>query len=942
MKFTCDNCGAQYLIADTKLGDRGVKVRCKKCSYVIILRPPGWSGAKKEGDQAPQSADLDLPKPSSEAPTSIAAEPAAEEQAVASGSEFPSPDVLSGDLAATSSDMGLSQEFAALGFSDDAPAKGESGSPSLSVGLDVDKVSIGTDSSSPFSSGSVGGSLDYVPAPSAPSLNLSETAGTHASDRPESDATEVLPRNGGGLGASSPPVEAAGDSTRVDAVPSVLSPTESVTSPDLDDFGDEGTQLDRGRAAGAGSPPIGEENTDGDALAALKAAAEGEADAALPTFSPPPGVEEDQHSGGSAASSLEALASEVGDEHSPEASTGEIDVALAGVEKNELLDMQSSLENELEGLSDSLDWDGNEAADDPEPGTDNLSALNALASDSESAEEPGDYDGFAQARAEQEIGSAFEAMFGGAEGEEVAGAGDNLPNNVETRVFDVEAMQQVEAEQEMARPAGVKEEEAEWYVAIDDNQVGPITVTEVVDKWEAGDLAADSLCWRQGMADWQPIKLTAELRVHLGSMEDRERTVVTALEVNEDEDSMVDESPPQISITPESRPESAQPMAASGGYGGGETAMEEPSWRPGAANALASLAAEELSSVASPPAKQQDDVAVGAALPATSDALEKLLQGGSAKASEASQFGAAEKSESVVRPLPRRAETVSSIPLRDPVAERSRNNWVMPVSILGGAIVLAGALVAIFSGDGGNQPEKTAAAGMQAGQVAMVEKPGQAAQPETAKAPPAAPVKKVEEPEKKAPEPEPVKADDEEEKKAKPKAKEEDEKAESEDADKPKKKRPKRRPKRRTRRRAERRETVSRPPPAPPPRRPRNEVDDLLAPADRRRPARRRAALEPDVPRQLDDSDILGVLRKHRKAIISCVKKQQTADGSVSGTMMVNLVIKRSGRTSRITVSPSRFRRSVAGRCVSSAVKRWRFPKFSGPSMPIDFPVRIR
>ena len=49
MKFSCDNCGAQYLIADEKLGDRGVKVRCKKCSYVIILRPEGFVAEPKNG-----------------------------------------------------------------------------------------------------------------------------------------------------------------------------------------------------------------------------------------------------------------------------------------------------------------------------------------------------------------------------------------------------------------------------------------------------------------------------------------------------------------------------------------------------------------------------------------------------------------------------------------------------------------------------------------------------------------------------------------------------------------------------------------------------------------------------------------------------------------------------------------------------------------------------
>ena len=38
MKFTCDSCNAQYMISDEKVGPSGVKVRCKKCGNVILVR----------------------------------------------------------------------------------------------------------------------------------------------------------------------------------------------------------------------------------------------------------------------------------------------------------------------------------------------------------------------------------------------------------------------------------------------------------------------------------------------------------------------------------------------------------------------------------------------------------------------------------------------------------------------------------------------------------------------------------------------------------------------------------------------------------------------------------------------------------------------------------------------------------------------------------------
>ncbi|HLL54821.1 MAG TPA: GYF domain-containing protein, partial [Myxococcaceae bacterium] len=40
MRFVCDSCRAQYMISDDKVGAKGVKVRCKKCGFVILVRKP--------------------------------------------------------------------------------------------------------------------------------------------------------------------------------------------------------------------------------------------------------------------------------------------------------------------------------------------------------------------------------------------------------------------------------------------------------------------------------------------------------------------------------------------------------------------------------------------------------------------------------------------------------------------------------------------------------------------------------------------------------------------------------------------------------------------------------------------------------------------------------------------------------------------------------------
>lgn len=50
MKIVCDNCGAKYQISDEKVRNKVFKIRCKKCSHVIVVRA-GASG--RESAPAP-------------------------------------------------------------------------------------------------------------------------------------------------------------------------------------------------------------------------------------------------------------------------------------------------------------------------------------------------------------------------------------------------------------------------------------------------------------------------------------------------------------------------------------------------------------------------------------------------------------------------------------------------------------------------------------------------------------------------------------------------------------------------------------------------------------------------------------------------------------------------------------------------------------------------
>ena len=45
MRFSCEGCSAKYMISDDKVGPGGVKVRCKKCGHVTLVRRGEPEGA---------------------------------------------------------------------------------------------------------------------------------------------------------------------------------------------------------------------------------------------------------------------------------------------------------------------------------------------------------------------------------------------------------------------------------------------------------------------------------------------------------------------------------------------------------------------------------------------------------------------------------------------------------------------------------------------------------------------------------------------------------------------------------------------------------------------------------------------------------------------------------------------------------------------------------
>lgn len=67
----------------------------------------------------------------------------------------------------------------------------------------------------------------------------------------------------------------------------------------------------------------------------------------------------------------------------------------------------------------------------------------------------------------------------------------------ETRVYDYG---------DGSAPAGDPgPEDQVWHVVVDQDQVGPLSVAEVQDKFMAGQIDAETYVWREGFADWLPL-----------------------------------------------------------------------------------------------------------------------------------------------------------------------------------------------------------------------------------------------------------------------------------------------------------------------------------------------------------------------------------------------------------------------------------------------------
>jgi predicted Zn finger-like uncharacterized protein len=506
---------------------------------------------------------------------------------------------------------------------------------------------------------------------------------------------------------------------------------------------------------------------------------------------------------------------------------------------------------------------------------------------------------------EAELGHAFDAAFGDPPAPQPA-AGADLGA---TQLMGTEDAARISA----LAAAAPSPAPTEWYVAIGQAQVGPLPLAEVKRKWEGGDVGPDSLVWRPGMGDWQPLSSVGELAGYLAPVPRAAAQPQRA----EPQPSRVEAHPAR---------DREAPAAAGGG---------DVEWKPVGASALAALASEEIAARAAPDPRPAPRSAAAAGAASLVDALP---DGGGVDPTGAIPLSIKALETTGEKKIERRSSVASR-------AEQARHRRsVARAAVIGGVVVVAvaGAAAAWFlprASDRGAPPA-----------VAAVEQPPAAATP--AAPPPAAAPAPVPAPAPDAAPPQPVAAAPAapaappaapSAERAPPRAERRVAKAEP---------RPARReaPSRREApARAEAPAAEAPPAPAPAPSRKKDglldfdtndsALDEALGGGSSGRsvyvpPARAAPAL----PDKLSPAQINESVANRIDALRKCVSEQKSRDPDATGVLKLRWTIAGDGSVRDVKTLTTEYAQGPFSQCITGVVRSIRFPRSATAGQEVTFP----
>ncbi|ABF87224.1 adventurous gliding motility protein AgmX [Myxococcus xanthus DK 1622] len=521
----------------------------------------------------------------------------------------------------------------------------------------------------------------------------------------------------------------------------------------------------------------------------------------------------------------------------------------------------------------------------------------------------------------------------------------------------------------------------EWYVAIDEKQVGPFNVEKVKDLWDRGEVGPDSLCWRSGFSDWIPLSETAELASVLAPRPSK--PVIVAPEP-------VSGSTPAVSSGPVQSAFSAG-KGARGDSGPAGASEEAVGWKPSAASVLASLVKEENDALSKPPPTPAPalgrepvsqsrllDVPMPPPEPVSSPSLRGAEVPMAQPMASPMPYGQQPMQQypqpapmpyghqpgpQYAQPMPAPYPPQPSYPAPYPPQGGGKGKTGLFVGIAAGLLLVGGGAAALFlkGGSGAdaaqaNPPVVAATPVATPSPTPSSPPPPQAntapvaaAQPpvNSATAPPPPPTEVAAAPvNTPPPETPPTAVAAAPVATPTPPPVETPKPAETAVA---KAERPTNRRTSSSSRREDSEPRASAPARAERPSSSDSDddFDELFgtkksAPEAKPSSARPTAYVPPEpgggVPDRLQQSDIMAVVLANKPAIIKCVNEQKKKDPSLSGKLVMRWTIQTSGKTSAVSCRTDEFRTTYMASCISGLIKSWSFPRHKRQGEPIDFP----
>ncbi len=430
----------------------------------------------------------------------------------------------------------------------------------------------------------------------------------------------------------------------------------------------------------------------------------------------------------------------------------------------------------------------------------------------------------------------------------------------------------------------------EWYVAINDEQVGPMGLGEVENRWESGEITPGSLAWHPGMQDWIAVKDVPKLRYLLGSM--RKEEVPPAVE---DADSF--------------------------------SAKASDKWDTTGGSALSSLVEEEIESIDSQPPAEEEEIASGEDADLDGDEVppwerEEVVSGEVARPSE-SYFDSTLDNPTTDSRMPaanRRSGFSQPAYLSDGTESKSKTKLIVIAAL--SVVVIAGAAIAIFGlsknepsdhgkvqpierpeQDGSQGKTETAPSNVASGKDAGVagEKSGSKNGDNAGTGEGVLVVKKAGTG--------PI-ADD-----SAKTSKTGQNKGNKKTGD------------RRKRRKKKKKVTTA---------------SGQKSKSKAHTVANTQTEDSSGLPATLTKAQIFGTMKKYLGAMRGCVKQQLQRNPSVKGTMLVSFVILGSGKAGDVRIISKEHQGTYVAGCMTYLIKNMKFPRFSGSSIPIPrIPLKL-